>query len=708
LPFDYATVRRGLAEGFRGVDAETCDVATISHRLQELAPSWRLRIDMLEASLRGAVALVRPTAPLALIKRTANGAIDWLLIADHHGKKVKVHSAETPEVARWISLRQLRRMIGDEGGGRYAWLALQPLLPCEPLHEDHGHAESPHWRYLQLLAPERSDIFVIVIFAVVVGLLALSTPIAVEALVNTVAFGQFIQPVVVLAVMLFVFLALAAAMRAVQTYVAEIIQRRIFVRITSDLAQRLPRVRRDFWNHHYGPELINRFFEVVTVQKITTQLLLDGLALLLQTLVGMTVIAFYHPVLLGFDVFLLLLIVGVVFVLGRGAVGTSIDESKQKYATAAWLEELARHPTVFRSHSGVSFAVDQANRRVTGYLLARQVHFRVLMRQIIATLALQVLASTVLLGLGGWLVITGELTLGQLVAAELIVTVIVGSFAKIGKYLEGYYDVMASVDKLGHLFDMPMQSHDGVELPRTSSGMAVTIEEFSIDDMVDASAPRRQSNFVVGAGEHVAVIGSTGRARSHLLDVISGVALSPGGHVEFDGYDLRRVSPESVYSQAALVRQPEIFAATIAENIHVGRGDVTEEDIRRALEATGLLDEFLDLSEGLSTPLDSEGHVLSHDQRVRLMFARAIAGAPRLLLIDGAIDLLPDELVDEVVRGAARALPSCTFIVSTGRSDVARLFQRRIQPAAPGLHSDAPVASEGLEQPSPLPRSVRQ
>src|SRR5690606_32539227 len=153
----------------------------------------------------------------------------------------------------------------------------------------------------------------------------------------------------VLATILGVFLAFAAAMRAVQAYIAEIIQRRLFVRIAGDLAHRLPRVRSEFWDHHYGPELTNRFFEVVTVQKVTTQLLLEGSSLLLQTLVGMAVIAFYHPILLGFDAFLLLFILSIIFVLGRGAVATSVDESRQKYATAAWLEDLSRFPGAFSS-----------------------------------------------------------------------------------------------------------------------------------------------------------------------------------------------------------------------------------------------------------------------------------------------------------------------------------------------------------------------
>ncbi|MEZ6044035.1 MAG: ABC transporter transmembrane domain-containing protein [Planctomycetaceae bacterium] len=213
---------------------------------------------------------------------------------------------------------------------------------------------------------------------------------------------------------------------------------------------------------HHLPELVNRFFEVVTLQKVTAQLLLDGIGLILSTVIGMAVLAFYHPWLLGFDLFLLASIAFIIFVLGYGAVDSAIKESKNKYYMAAWLEDIASAPIAFRTFGGHDFALNEADRLISNYILSRRTHFRILIRQIIFALGLQAVASTLLLGLGGWLVITGELTLGQLVAAELIVTVIVGAFAKIGKHMESFYDLLAAVDKLGNLFDLKLDRQDGI------------------------------------------------------------------------------------------------------------------------------------------------------------------------------------------------------------------------------------------------------
>jgi ABC-type bacteriocin/lantibiotic exporter with double-glycine peptidase domain len=98
--------------------------------------------------------------------------------------------------------------------------------------------------------------------------------------------------------------------------------------------------------------------------------------------------------------------------------------------------------TGFERYEGsAQFALERADHLIFDYLTARASHFRILMRQIVFALGMQAVASTVLLGLGGWLVISAQLTLGQLVAAELIVAVIVGSFAKLGKHMESFYDV---------------------------------------------------------------------------------------------------------------------------------------------------------------------------------------------------------------------------------------------------------------------------
>ncbi|MCA9234409.1 MAG: ABC transporter ATP-binding protein [Planctomycetales bacterium] len=664
-PFDRGAARRQLATSLAA--EQTTSASGAGESLVGLAACWNLRADLVVVEPAAAASLFRPGAPMALLRDNPEGGVDWLLLSDYRANKVAISTSGDPGSVRWVTPAELATLVGSNGATA-SWLSLERMLPCESNHAEGGKPLTPLSRLLQLLKPERSDIAVVVVFAIVVGLLTLSTPIAVEALVNTVAFGRMLQPVVVLASLLFVFLGFSAALRGLQTYIAEIVQQRLFVRVSSDLAHRLPLVRTEFWDGHYGPELVNRFFDVVTVQKVISQLLLDGVSLVLQTLVGMTVIAFYHPVLLGFDAFLLVLVIAIVFVLGRGSVSSAIDESLWKYRTAAWLEELARHPTSFRATNEFRFALDVADRQVTGYLQARRRHFRILMRQIVAALGLQALASTVLLGLGGWLVIRGELTLGQLVAAELIVTVIVGSFAKIGKHVESYYDLMAAMDKLGHLFDMPIHRTEGVELPLRKEGLSVAVNDLS------GSSPGgiglKSASLRLLPGEQAALAGGTAQSRSGLLEMLAGLRPPESGHVELDGYDIRRIRLESVLEQVALVRGIEVFAGTIAENLHLGRANVTEEQIRFALADMDLLDELLSLPEGLATPIDTDGRMLSHDQLVRLMLARAVAGQPRLLLVDGVLDGLPDDQLAIVLSNLLAPTSRRTCLIATGRKTV--------------------------------------
>ncbi len=313
-------------------------------------------------------------------------------------------------------------------------------------HDHHGHAAiSPVRRLWRMLRLEVRDITTLMLFALVAGTLGLATPLAVESLVNTVAWGTYLQPLFVLSIMLFGFLAFAGLLKLLQQIIVEVMQRRMFVRIVGDLAHRFPMASREALATEHPSELANRYFDIMTIQKAVASLLLDGISIMLQTTIGLILLAFYHPFLLGFDIILLLLMTVVTYVLGRGGVKSAIAESRIKYELAHWLQDVISFPTAFRLHGGASYAVERANRLTVRYLGGRQEHFRVLVRQSAFSLILLAVASTALLGVGGWLVIRGELTLGQLVASELVVTAIVGAFAKIGKSLESFYDLCAAV-----------------------------------------------------------------------------------------------------------------------------------------------------------------------------------------------------------------------------------------------------------------------
>lgn len=505
----------------------------------------------------------------------------------------------------------------------------------------HGD-EPPFRRLIRLFSDDRRDIGLVLVFSVAVGILTLATPITVQALVNFVSFGGLMQPLVVLGILLFGFLALAGAIRTLQTFVIEILQRRLFVRVLADLSMRLPRVAADCYDRGNGPELVNRFFDIVTVQKVAAMLLLDGASVVLQIFVGLVILAFYHPFLLAFDVLLILSIVFVMFALGRGAIRTAISESKAKYAVVAALEEIARYPVVFKLAGAADFALQRANALAVDYVDSRRHHFSIVLRQVIGFIVLQVIAATILLTLGGFLVMDGQLTLGQLVAAELIVSGVLASLSKFGKQLESVYDLLAAVDKLGHLLDLPLERDDGTTFSPRGTAAALELRDiafgFAGQKPVIAGFSLR-----VAPRERICIVGRHGSGKSLLADLLIGLRKPIAGSIELGGADLRELSLKTIREHVALVRGIEIIEGTVEENVRMGRNDIPLEVIRDALDHVGILERVRELPDGLATHLVSTGAPLSPGQAGRLMIARAIVGRPRVLILDDLLDELDAE-----------------------------------------------------------------
>jgi len=660
---DRPRVRRAVREADEacgGLDSENW-----WRVLSEASESLGFKTKVIDATSLETLALAQDGAMVCW--KTELQETPWLAVARSRGSKLQVLLPYEEPPVQWMKPGKLRRFMKLSKDNESVRCVV--LQPYDALGIVSDKNTPPLDRVRNLLRPEWSDIWVVLIFAVIVGFLTLATPIAVESLVNTVAFGTMLQPVVVLAIILFTFLGLQALMRALQTFVVEIIQRRMFARVSADLAYRLPRTKMEAFDNQYAPELVNRFFDVVTLQKVTAQLFLDGVGLVLSTLIGMAVIAFYHPFLLGFDVVLLGLICFTIFVLGRGAIKSSIIESKKKYRMASWLEDLSRCPTAFKSDGGAEFALERTDQIMDDYLRARASHFRILFRQIIFALFLQAAASTVLLGLGGWLVITGQLTLGQLVASELIVTVIVGSFAKLGKHMESFYDLLASVDKLGQLFDLPIERTDGLLTFGKEGAASVKMHH------VTYGYPKRKPlingvSCEIEPGARVALTGSPGSGKSTLLDLIHGQRPPSLGHLLIDQVDPRDLRPDVARRTISMVRDVEMFEGTIAENIHLERPGITNQQVQEVLERLGVLESILALPDGLETKLIPSGHPLSQTQGRLLMAARALVGRPRLLLIDGLLDGLSDDQLEQVWSAMSSGDHEMTVIVATGHRNL--------------------------------------
>jgi len=529
---------------------------------------------------------------------------------------------------------------------------------------------NPIPRLRALLDLERRDLWVVVIYSIGIGLFSLAVPVAVQAVVNFIAFGSLLQPLVLLTVFVLVALGLSATMNAFRVFTVEIIQRRLFVRVTADFAQRLVSVKSEAFDRLHGPELVNRFFDVVTVQKSAASLLMDGLTLIMQTLLGMILLGVYHPLLLAFDVFLIVAMLVIFFILGRGAVPTAIKESKSKYAIAAWLEEIAGHVTPFKSASGAAYALSRADGLAKTYLDRREKHFKIVLRQIIGSLILQAIASAVLLGIGGFLVMQGQLTLGQLVAAELIVTTVVSGFSKFGKKLETYYDMLAALDKLGQMIDLPLERLGGAQPPQGQG--PVSMELLDLHLKAAGGEPALEGvNLAFAPGERIGLAGYGGSGQSALADALFGLRRADSGVVLMDGLDTRDLSLNQLRDQAALVRGVDVISDTIERNVSLGREGIGLQEVRDALAQVKLLDDVLALPEGVQTELSGKGSPLTDTQAARLVLARALAGKPRLLILDDALAYIDEPGVrDSVCSILFPPDAPWTLICITNRQDL--------------------------------------
>jgi len=630
-------------------------------------------------------AIWKADVSLPLILWSAADA-DWVVIEKHGLFSAKVSSPKRPRETERLSRSLLAARLGlDSSHQVVEFGVISPLRPVENAtalkEHHHTHHLPPMRRFLALMRPEMSEVWTIILFSLITGLLYLALPLAINALVSNVAFGTqsgpFLQALLVLAAVLLICLALAAVLRGLQYYTVEVIQRRLFVRMTADLSYRIPRVDLRSIDGVNLPELVNRFLDVVTMQKNTALLLLTGINLILSTLIGMTVLGFYHPILLAFSLILLTVLSFIIFVLGRGAIASSIAESLCKYGVVGWLEELARYPRLFKGPGGYDLAAHHADDLARDYLSARRRHFRILMRQIIGLLTLEVIASAALLSVGGWLVLNQQLTLGQLVAAEIIVTAIVASISKLGKQFEAWYDTLAAVDKIGHLVDLEVEREDGDSPQRTATGARVEVKELCFS--YSSGKPIfTQLSFDLAPGDRVGLFGPQGSGSTTVLDLLHGLRIPTAGHILIDRLDLRSWYLECLRSQVTLIRSGDLVNGTIADNVRLGHPDVSIYEVNAALRRVGLLQDVLALPEGIQTELITGGLPLSSRQRIRLLVARALVCRPRLLLLDEVLDGLDSATLAELASILMDPEQYWTVIIATREENVLRQCQRTI------------------------------
>ena len=497
---------------------------------------------------------------------------------------------------------------------------------------------TPVRRFFRLLQLDKKDITYIYVYAIFGGLINLSLPVGVQAIIGLVAGGALSASIFLLVGAVTIGTALVGVLRVMQLTVTESIQRRIFARSSFDFAYRLPRFRSESLTDAYVPELVNRFFDTVIVQKGLPKILMDFSTSALQILFGLVLIAFYHPFFAFFGLFLIFFVAIIFYITGPGGLKTSLKESSMKYMVASWLEEIGRSRNTFKLAGGQSLALDRTDHLVNGYLDRRASHFRVLLNQYGFMVAFKVVVTASLLLLGGNLVIQNQITIGQFVAAEIVIILVISSVEKLILTMDVIYDTLTGLEKIGTVMDRPLEPHGGQSFSDIDIGKGMMVRARDLHFQYPTSnGPSLQNiNLDIKPLERICIAGYNAAGKSTLLGVVGSMFTTVEGqltynNVPFQDLDLRDLRQYiGDYSMSE-----DIVEGTILDNITLCHPMECMPEVISAVQAVGLEEEIATLPNGYGTQLLPAGSNVSRSMRTRIMVARAILSKPRLLLVEG-------------------------------------------------------------------------
>lgn len=504
---------------------------------------------------------------------------------------------------------------------------------------------TPFKRLLRLLRNEKKDIGYIYVYALVIGVINLSLPLGIQAIISRISGGMMFNAVVLLICMVVLGILVAGALQIMQITLVEVLQQRVFAKAAFEFAYRIPRFKTEALSKYYPPELINRFFDILTVQKGLPKLLIEITAACLQIFFGVLLLSFYHPFFVFFGILLLFLLYLIFRFTGTKGLETSLLESKYKYKVVHWLEEMARTLSSFKMAGHTNLPMQRTDEYVSSYLYYRKSHFNVLATQFAHIIAFKTTITGGLLVLGALLVVDRQITLGQFVASEIVIITIVNAVEKIIVSMETIYDLLTAVEKIGQVTDLPIERDNGLQFMHLhNEGAKVEVKNLKYKYADAKNYTLKGLTFSVEAGQTVCLAGDNGSGKTSLINVLTGILPDYEGVATLNGLSIRDIKlPSLRHYIAKHISRDEIFDGTILDNITLGRLDISLPNVLEAIDKVGLSDTVNSLPEGLSTPLLAEGRRISGSVLHKILLARCIASRPKLLLMEDFMPLIAKE-----------------------------------------------------------------
>lgn len=509
---------------------------------------------------------------------------------------------------------------------------------------------TPLKRFYNLLKLDKKDIVQVFFYAIFAGLVSLSLPLGIQAIINFIQAGRASASWVVLIVFVVIGVALVGILSLMQLRITENLQQKIFVRSSFEFALRLPKIKFYALYNSYPPELANRFFDTISIQKGTSKLLIDFSAALLQITFGLILLSLYHPFFIVFGILLFFLLFFIFKFSYNSGLETSLKESKFKYKVASWLQEVARNNYSFKSNKNLDFALQKNDYLVSDYLVYREKHFNIIKRQFIQLIVFKIIITASLLSVGGFLVLNQKMNIGQFVAAEIIILLVINSVEKIIVGLETLYDVLTSVEKIGQITDLELEEETFSEKEFCYNNIILETENLKYQFPDSKDKILKLISLKINQGEKVYIEGENGSGKSTLIRILAALMPPTSGSYFINDDTFRKIDLNQFRSQIGTIIKGETpFEGSILDNLTLGDKSISQEDIRWAVDAVQLSEFIKTLPDGIGTKIFPEGRQLSSSNKAKILMARSIIHKPKVLFYEDPTQSMDKDVANKII-----------------------------------------------------------
>lgn len=531
-------------------------------------------------------------------------------------------------------------------------------------------------KLVAILQLDKKEVSAIYIYAILAGLVQLVTPLGIQSIIGFVMAGALSTSIVVLITVVVLGVFLNGLFQIRQLQIIEKIKQKIYTRDALSFADKIPHLNIEKLDNYYLPELVNRFFDTITLQKGIEKILLEIPAAFIQILFGIILLSLYHPVFIAFGIVLVVLLYVILATTLPKGFTKNLLASDYKYKTAAWLQELARVVKTFKYAKKTSLHIEKTDELVSNYLIARTSYFKILLTQFWSLVAFKIIITAAMLIVGVYLLLNQQINIGQFIAADIVILAVISSVEKLILTLDKAYDTLTAIEKLDKIKSAELESA-GNETIAGTNGMKIDFKNVSFN-YPNGKNVLNEINVEIQSGEKVLIVGNSGSGKSTLLRLLTGTFTNFSGAIRINNVALGSYAIDSLRSNTGvLISQQDIFQGTIRDNITMGDSGVTNEELYQLTKSTGLESFIGELEIGFDTDIDPAGKKLPEKIKQGILLARALFSRKTLLLLENPFDGL-DATAIESVREMMAKLENVTMLVTAGSNSHQEIFDKII------------------------------